>query len=177
MRNLFVITMICLTPSIALAAEAHKAPVYVDDPGVYPKSPPAKPQQYPPVMGKELDALRTKLEDAQKQHEKEIKGQPAPLGYNSPKLAPGQKEVEAIVPAPPTPIDNGPPVGSTLATAGQPPKGWTDCAQTHASKQCDELTKTSGLPKGAKWIIKLPENGSVDDLNKFLDQAAASRKP
>jgi hypothetical protein len=59
------------------------------------------------------------------------------------------------------------------------PKGWVECSKTHANKKCENLAKRfleeSPTSKVApKYIVRLPDDGTVDDLNKFLDAAAAS---
>lgn len=123
------------------------------------------------MQGKELDALRDKLEKGVKPFDPKDRsvqaGQP---------LAPGQKDIEPVVPTATDPPVTKPPQGTVLATAGDLPKGWADCSKTHGATMCDELAKTNPLPKGAKMLIKLPANGSVDDLNKFLDDVAASKQ-
>lgn len=117
-------------------------------------------------------------------------GDPAPLGYNSPVLAPGQNDIKPVVAPPMVPLPKGPPPGATLAYADSLiPKGWVSCEETHLAQACDDGFKpvlapsaTPLPPNPAKqadvhtsYIVKLPENGSLDDLNALLDDAARVR--
>lgn len=122
-------------------------------------------------MGKDLDALRDKLEKGVKPLDDKDKsvqaGQP---------LAPGQKDVKAVEAAPPPPPPMQPPIATVMASMSTtPPKGWAPCDKTHAADFCKQLLASAPAPKGQSYIVKLPEDGSMEKLNAFIDAAAAER--
>ena len=104
------------------------------------------------------------------------KGAEAPLGSNSPVLAPGQKDAKGVVTAmPPPPPPMYPPVGTIRTTASKAvPSGYVDCKETKAADFCKTMAQQSGAD--VQYMVKLPEDGSLDDLNTFLDAAARQRE-
>ena len=105
------------------------------------------------------------------------KGAEAPLGSNSPVLAPGQKDAPGVVKAmPPPPPPMYPPVGTIRTAAGKSvPSGYVDCKDTKMDDFCKTMAEQSGAA-GVQYMVKLPEDGSVDELNTFLDAAAKQRE-
>lgn len=156
---------------------ATTPPVTAIPPGVLPPFPPMPPP-LPPNEGKPgplispEQSMKMSPEEAAKYSTVIPNPHPGPLKPAPTEIPPPQFE-PVLAPPPPPPPSPGPQVGTAVAMAGSIPKGWTDCEKTHAAKQCKTLTLQGH--KDGKFIIKLPENGSVDDLNKFLDAAAASK--
>lgn len=48
------------------------------------------------------------------------------------------------------------------------PPGFVDCAQTIIASNCEDYARKYAGSSGFRMVIKLPDGGTVDDLNEFL---------
>lgn len=68
------------------------------------------------------------------------------------------------------------PIGVVLFIIGAAvPPGFVDCAHTTLALDCAKMielaARQSGAPRDMRMIIKLPENGSLQELEEFLAPA------
>lgn len=190
-KRVLLIPLLLIFPALAAAEKAHE---YMTAAAVV--APPATPSPTPLAdANQDLHLFPPNTDPNPIEHpDLGPKGKPgdaAPLGYNSPKLAPGQDDFKPVKAPPPQPLPKGPPPGATLAYAADSsiPKGWVACDETHLAQACTEGFKPVVAPAATPlppnpvkqadtktaYIVKLPENGSLDDLNKLLDDAARAR--
>jgi hypothetical protein len=161
----FLLTTALILCLPAMAAEKKAQPTTEMPADAIPN--PVKPGKGGPAISVEESSKMSPAE-AQK-HANAPNPIAGPLKAPPPLVPQEFKPVEA---QPPVPLPHGPPVGRVAAIMGSIPQGWTDCEKTHAAEQCKAVAESQGI-KDEKMIIKLPEDGSIEELNEFLDAMAA----